>query len=135
MLNFADFKYGIYFKRSWYQGPEWYPYGIVSHYPKHSLTEIEEDQINRWRVAYNHPQGSYQTGQLRDIYPGNILVDVHIQQSVGSKSLHEWIESNAKHGMLEKITDQHWYWAVDEEHIPYVQEALQPYGFLLCYKP
>jgi hypothetical protein len=99
-----------------------------------SLSDEEEKKIGRWMHVYNFTDGKYRTGLLRDVYPHNIFVETHLSQMVGDQTLRAWIEANATHGRLEKLTSEHWIWSLDPDQIPHAQEALQEAGLLLCYK-
>lgn len=134
LLTFADFKYGICYQRGFNFGPADYASGTIGVYSGFDISREEEDRIGAWSHEYEFSDGSYRTGLLRDVYPFNILVDTHLTETVGDKTLEAWIDSDSTHGTLEKITDTHWLWSIDAENIPAAQEALQKAGLLLCYK-
>ena len=99
------------------------------------ISKEEAERTTKWRNEYLFEDGDYRTGDLRDIYPFNILTEAHLTRDVGGgKNLRQWIESSSDHGELEKVTDRHWLWSVPDEKIPAIQEALDPSGILLCYK-
>jgi hypothetical protein len=133
LLEFADFKYGICYQRPFQQGPRSYATGAIEYSDKMPVTEYEEDQISSWMFKYSSKH--YRTGLLRDIYPFNILVDIHLKEKVGSQTLDQWINSDPMHGTLEKITNTHWLWSIGNEHITKAQETLQDAGLLLSYNP
>jgi hypothetical protein len=131
LLQFSDFKYGICYQRPYNMGPSLYASGSLG---GSKVSEAEENKIGHWQLEYTYSDGIYRTGLLRDVYPFNILVDTHLKEPVGDKTLEAWISSNPKHGTLEKITEHHWLWSIDPQHIPVAQEVLQEAGLLLCYK-
>jgi hypothetical protein len=131
LLSFADFKYGICYQRPYNMGPEAYANGTLAGI---DLPREEEKKVARWMHEYDFDDGKYRTGLLRDVYPFNILVNTHLTESVGDKTLESWIDSDSRHGSLDKITNNHWLWSVEPQHIPLAQEALQKAGLLLCYK-
>ncbi len=133
--QFCDFEYGIGFDRMYRRGPDMYCVGSVSTMGRDTISSEERNQIAQWTYQYIRSTGKYKIGDLRDIYPYNMLTEPHLIRQVGSQTLKDWILSNPQHGTLEKVTDRHWLWSIDPEHIPMIQEALEPTGILLCYKP
>jgi hypothetical protein len=131
LLEFADFQYGICYQRPYNMGPSLYAAGALG---GKDLSAEEENKIGAWSLEYTYKDGAYRTGLLRDVYPFNILVATHLTESVGDKTLESWIDSDSRHGSLDKITNNHWLWSVEPQHIPLAQEALQKAGLLLCYK-
>jgi hypothetical protein len=131
LLKFADFKYGICYQRPYNMGPEAYAGGALEGI---DLPSNEEKKIGNWNRKYKLSPHHYRTGLLRDVYPFNILVNTHLTEPVGDKTLESWIDSDPRHGILDKITHSHWLWSVEPQHIPLAQEALQKAGLLLCYK-
>jgi hypothetical protein len=131
LLQFADFKYGICYQRPYNMGPSLYAGGSLG---GSKVSEEEENKIGQWQLEYTYSDGIYRTGLLRDVYPFNILVDTHLKEPVNGKTLWAWIDSDPRHGTLDKITDHHWLWSIDPQHIPVAQEVLQEAGLLLCYK-
>lgn len=133
--QFCDYEYGIGFERRYVWGPDMYCGGTIYTGSRLEVSDFERNQIGAWMRKYALPSGKYQVGDFRDIYSYNMLTEPHLIRQVGSKSLKDWILSNPAHGTLEKVTDRHWLWSIDPEQIPTIQEALEPTGILLCYKP
>jgi hypothetical protein len=132
LLECADFKYGICYQRPYNMGPELYAGGALG---GKTISDAEEDKIGYWAREYGRlKDGNYRTGLLRDVYPHNILIDQHLSEKVSDATLGEWIKSSPNHGTLEKITEHHWLWSIDPQHIPVAQEVLQEASLLLCYK-
>jgi hypothetical protein len=134
LLKSGNFKYGICYQRPYNLGPEAYAGGTNQVSAKGVLDDTKRKKISTWFHEYIFDDGAYRTGLLRDVYPFNLLIDVHLREKVGKSTLEAWINSDPKHGALEKITDIHWLWSIEPEHIPIAQEALQEAGLLLCYK-
>ena len=132
LLSFGDFKYGICYQRPYNMGPSLYIGGSLGGI---NLSLQERDQIGKWKNEYCFDDGNYRTGLLRDVYPFNIFVQTHLNEKVGKQTLEQWINNDPRHGVLEKITDNHWLWSIAPENIPAAQETLQEAGLLLCYKP
>jgi hypothetical protein len=133
--QFCEFEYGIGFERRYVWGPHMYCLGAIYTGSREEVPDPERKQITCWMNKYGYPDGKYKVGDLRDIYPYNMLTEPHLLRQVGSQNLKDWILSNPKHGTLEKVTDKHWLWSIDPEQIPMIQETLEPTGILLCYKP
>lgn len=132
LLHFGDFKYGICYQRPYNLGPAAYASGTFEGLDL--LTEEESDRIWFWSKKYVLNPHYYRTGLLRDVYSFNILIDVHLREKVGTQTFQQWIESDSSHGTLDKLTDSHWLWSIEPEHISVAQESLQEAGLLLCYK-
>ena len=126
-------QYGIVYQRDFDKGPGLYAGGVItglneSKFPEHA---IEEDRIAEWHRRYFRPW-RYHLGQLRDIYPMNLLSEAHLKETVFGKSLKEWIGSSSEHGELKPLTDILWEWWVPENNIPTVREELLPTGIIIC---
>ena len=125
--------YGIVYQRDFDKGPGLYANGVItglneSKFPEHA---IEEDRIAEWHRRYFRPW-RYHLGQLRDIYPMNLLSEAHLKETVFGKSLKEWIGSSSEHGELKPLTDILWEWWVPENKIPTVCDELLPSGLIIC---
>jgi hypothetical protein len=134
ILTFSQPPYEIIYQRDYENGPHLYTSGCNSGFGYSDEELVERRKITSWSDEYDFDDGKYRTGLLRDVYPFNILVNTHLTEPVGDKTLESWIDSNPRHGVLDKITHSHWLWSVDPQHIPLAQEALQEEGLLLCYK-
>lgn len=122
-------RYGYFFKRKSCQGPILYPSGFIA---GNEVDDDEANLIDKWSKEY-YSDGSYKTGDLRDIYPINILSEAHLVREIfPGKPFKEWVESSSKHGKLEKITEYVWSWEVNDDLISPVREALRPTGMILC---
>jgi hypothetical protein len=111
------------------QKPECYNHGTIGN----DWSEIDEEKIWSWSMNYNRPDGQYKPGDLRDIYPYNIISDLHLNRDVHGQTLESWIKSDQTHGTLEKISDTHWLWSIDDQHIPHAQEVLSSANLLVAY--
>ena len=130
MANFFKPNYGYAFQRSFRKGPECYPFGIIGRSGNVTISDQESNLISRWDHTYR--KGKYQTGELRDIYPLNVLSAAHNERMVDGKSLFDWIKTDANRGTLTQLGDNLWSWWVEESHIDAVRAALKPTGILLC---
>jgi len=125
--------YGIVYQRDFDKGPGLYAGGVItglneSKFPEHA---IEEDRIAEWHRRYFRPW-RYHLGQLRDIYPMNLLSEAHLKETVFGKSLKEWIGSSSEHGELKPLTDILWEWWVPPNKISAVRDELLPSGLIIC---
>lgn len=128
-IKFLKPRYGYCYQRKWENGPYWYPFGIIG--GNGEILEEEEESITKWSHKYSI-NNKYKTGDLRDIYPMNIICNKHLKRNVGSQTLKDWIESDPKHGKLESFNKDTYAWWVDTENIDYVREKLRSTGMILC---
>jgi hypothetical protein len=130
LAGFFGAKYGYCYQRNFSKGPSWYPFGTLQGID--AFDDPEAKLITQWSNKYHMPDGDYKTGDLRDIYPMNVLCSIHLQRIVNGQSLKEWIEKDKNHGELEKLDDDLWAWWVESLQIPKVREELKDTGIILC---
>jgi hypothetical protein len=130
LANFFQPSYGYGFQRSFKKGPKWYPFGIIGGNIEYRSAESE--LITCWANAYCRQKGKYRTGDLRDIYPLNVLSSAHNQRMVDGMALFDWINADSNRGALTKLSENLWSWWVKDEQIEMVRSALKPTGILLC---
>jgi len=130
LCGFIQPKYGYCLQHRFTQGASFYPYGICSG----DISEEESDDIAKWANEYKYEDGSYKTGDLRDIYSINILCPSHLDRQVGSQSLHDWICASPQNGELTPLTDELWFWWIEESEISRIREALKPHDLLVIYR-
>ena len=136
--SFFKPKYGYGFQRLFSQSPDCYAFGTImglNPYVKDPVLKKqirdEEDRIAKWSHNYIMADGDYKTGDLRDIYPYNLLCRAHLERKVLGMSLEKWILSTNS-GTLESFETDRWIWYVPEDKIAKVREALSPTGIILC---
>ena len=137
---FFGAQYGYAYQRPWVHGPWAYPYGTEAQSGrKNPVSEEESWRIAQWGIKFNLSSKKYKTGDLRDIYPMNVLCDAHLKRvlsfEIGSATLEEWIRANPIHGSLEALSDTEpalTAWFVEPENIEAVRAALLPTGIILC---
>ena len=133
--QFCSPHYGIGFLREKKYGPDYYALGyshglkMAYQNPEHGK---ESERIYCWRTKYHRPSGTYQTGDLRDVYPFNVLCQAHLDRDVNGQRFEEWVKASPERGQLKQVTDSLWTWWVEADHIPAVREALAPSGMILC---
>jgi hypothetical protein len=121
--------YGYCYQREFKKGAIWYPYGVISGLPFFNCPERE--LIDAWNKRLLND--IYKTGDLRDVYPINLLVNAHLTREIAPNTTFEqFIDSDKRHGTLEKIADNYYAWIVDEDNIPLVREALRPSGMIIA---
>lgn len=134
LCQFCSPQYGIGFLRERKYGPGYYAFGM-SHGLKMAYENSEHGEerrrISKWLDVYRGKEG-YQTGDLRDVYPFNILCQTHLNRDVNGQRFEEWVKAAPERGQLKKVTDTLWTWWVEADHIPAVREALAPTGMILC---
>jgi len=125
---YFDARYGICYQRDFTKGPGLYAYGVIG---ERGYSEEEEDQITKWLHSYGYEK-RYQLGDLRDIYPLNVLSKPHLQRKVNNQTLEQWIKSSSSHGELKQLTDKLWSWWMPQDKISPVRESLRDSGIILC---
>ena len=136
--SFFKPRYGYGFQRAFSQSPGAYAEGIImglNPYIKDPLLKQkikkEREKIGKWSHNYIMSDGDYKTGDLRDIYPYNLICKAHLERKVLGMSLEKWILSTNS-GTLESFETDRWIWYVPEDKIAKVREALSPTGIILC---
>lgn len=122
-------RYGYVYKRPYEIGPEWYALGISCNLKSGSP---ETKIIALWSKAYSSMKPTYKTGDMRDVYPINILSSSHNERSVDGVLLFDWINADPSRGKLTKLSENLWSWWIDEKQIEIVRNSLKPTGILLC---
>ena len=129
MAEFFRPRYGYGYQRLYKKGPEWYAFGTSCNL---KWDDPERDYINCWSKAYRRLNGKYRTGDMRDIYPLNVLSSAHNQRMVEGMALFDWINADTSRGILTKLGEDLWSWRLKDEEINSVRAALKPTGILLC---
>lgn len=129
LAEFFGSRYGYCYQRDFDKGPILYPSGTISGL---DYGNPEGELIGQWGNKYCMPDGSYKIGDLRDIYPMNVLCKAHLDRVVLGQRLEDWILQNLNHGTLTKFDNNLWAWWIEQDQIPSVREALKPTGIILC---
>lgn len=128
LANICGAKYGYAFQRPFSQIVGYYA-GTISGL---EYGEPEREFITKWNHEYRLPDGRYKRGDLRDIYPINILSKTHMERIIHGMHFKKWIESDNHHGYLIQLDNDLWSWHVTDEQIPSVRESLRNTGMVLC---
>lgn len=135
LCQFYSPKYGIGFKRERKYGPDYYARGmshglkLAYEHPEHGK---EDDRIFCWQKAYHRKSGTYQSGDLRDIYPFNVISQPHLNRIINGHRFQDWVLTSVGRGQLTQISETVWTWWLEPEQIPPVRDALAPSGMILC---
>ena len=76
----------------------------------------------------------YKRLALRMVYPINVINDEHLKLQVGSRSLHEWILTDSRHGVLTPNANNTWIWKVDDSNLNQVNNSLGEEGVLISWR-
>ena len=129
LSRFFKPRYGYCFQRPFKKGPKWYPLGVNVDL---EWDDPERKLIGEWGRTYHVNDGKYKTGDLRDIYPMNVLSQAHQERMVNGQPFFEWIQAQPYRGTLEPLTPDLWAWWVEHDYLPQVREDLRPTGMVLC---
>ena len=138
LLRILDFysgflkpQYGYGYQRLFKKGPSFFPMGVCVG-TKHG--EIEEDWLTRWDDEYFMDDGTYKTGDLRDIFPLNILSQTHKERTVDGIPLFDWIQQDPDRGRIIPVQDV-WAWFIDLDKVDKVRDIFIQKHLLLCVSP
>ena len=122
--------YGIGYRRERRLGPVLYAYGMSYGINAFSGPEYEESlRISRWGDTAMEG-GMYRQGLLRDVYPYNLLTEVHLAARVEGVRLEEWIREGAGRGELAPFQGGVRLWKVDDAARERVRPALRQAGLI-----
>jgi hypothetical protein len=129
LCDFFNPGYGYYYQRLAIKGPRWYACGVAMGL---EIDEPERVGIDAWGEKFR-TSNEYQTGDLRDIYQMNLLMDAHLDREImPDTTLRSFIESNPLHGLLSAVDEQRTAWWIEVENIAQVREALRPSGIIVA---
>jgi hypothetical protein len=113
-----------------YYGDSGYATGFAPYAGNVELTPEEEeyaDWIGAWG-NFGMPQRVYRQGLIRDVYPWNFVATRVLDAPAGKISIEKWIQQDARHGSLTRLTTQCTLWEVKDEDIPGVRKVLWDVG-------
>lgn len=145
IISFLSPQYAYMFKREFKKGPEFYPSGVlcgISGLKGMKDYSPEAEFLTQWshKLDQKNPD-AYKTGDLRDIYPVQLLKTHHLRRTVLKDiSLKEFIQRSPSHGLLYLISDElttpeeerYYLWYVEESEIDQIREKLRPSGVLIA---
>ena len=123
--------YGIGFQRRLMEGPTLYAYGMSAGLGYSGADRIEMSRIGTW-MRERMAQNRHKTGMLRDVYPLNLLTQVHLEQEVERQSLHDWISRSTARGQLVDLGGGQWIWRLADDLIEKVRVSLRSAGLIIA---
>lgn len=131
ICKFCKPQYGYAFQREFKKGPVFHPLGIGT---GSNVSWEEGYEIARWRtVGLNAQHSQYKPYMVRDVYRLNFLSQQHLDGSIGSQTLQNWIQADKKHGTLEQLLPKLWCWSVLEDNIEAIKRSLIPHKLLIAH--
>jgi hypothetical protein len=110
-------QYGFGYRRE-YGGPDYFAVGYVSN--------------ARARNPAEHPDRyRYARGLLLDVFPMNVLSDIHLQQRLGGASFREWILRNTGAESLLQIGPRSFAWFVPAACTAFISAQLREFGLII----
>ena len=91
---------------------------------------VDDEFSDRQSLLFQNNCGLHIVNRLRDVYPFNVLSDLHMQNKIGHLSLSDWIVKG-RHGTIERERTGLWLWTVPPAQITLVRDALSSAGVLL----
>ena len=76
----------------------------------------------------------YLSGHLRLVYPYNLISKKQLDLLIEKMTLHQWIDSDTRHGHLFELARGCWCWEVQEEFLEEVNAACHEANLLIAYK-
>jgi hypothetical protein len=137
LWNITKAQYGYFYQRSIYHGPLWYPSGVICGLSRDNPKEKRERaMITKWGNSRypNATKNKYEIGRIRDIYPVNFLTQPHLERIVfDGQTLEQWIQASPDRGHLLQLDQEgFWSWAVEQDHIAAIYDALKNSGIIVC---
>ena len=123
--------YGFQYVIDAFYSPAFHANGIIYHQPNRKgpppLPESEEDRMAAWM---NHRKELMPLGHMRDVFPLNLLTEIHRKRSFEGMPLFDWIGKSRSRGRLEQITTGLWAWHVPEEKCDTLGNSFDAAGML-----
>jgi hypothetical protein len=123
--------YGIGFQRPFAKGPALYAYGMSAGLGYSGTDRIEMNRIGAW-MRERMAQNRHKNGMLRDVYPLNLLTQVHLDQEVERHSLHDWIKETQERGQLVDLGNKQWIWRLPDASVENVRSSLRSGGLIIA---
>jgi hypothetical protein len=93
------------------------------------VTDRDAERVVNWAShCYRGHRAS--EGYLRDIYPINIIEQIHLERRIGDLDLQTWISAHNNRGRLSVYEDK-MLWIIDDEYLLSVQHCLDRAKLLL----
>lgn len=129
LCEFFNPGYGYYYQRPAIHAPRWYACGVVMGLEKN---DPECAMIDAWGDKFR-TSNEYKTGDLRDIYQMNLVMDAHLNREIiPNTTLRSFIESDSRYGLLSAVDEQRTVWWIAAQNIAQAREALRPSGIVVA---
>ena len=128
--------YGFGFERRYGHGPEYFVMGIDYSELTEPDNNVDQGLVRLWahdRQGDLHDNDRYrfERGKILAVFPLNLLTTRHLNNSVGSKTLREWILSDEDFGDLRNIGSDRFVWTVPKYKCQDLTKLLSVEGLCL----
>jgi hypothetical protein len=129
LCDFFNPGYGYYYQRPAVKWPRWYACGVSVGL---DAADVERSAIDAWGAKFR-TSNEYKTGDLRDIYQMNLVMDAHLnREAMPGVTLRSFIESDPRYGSLNAVDDVRFFWWIEVQNIAQVRDALRPSGIIVA---
>lgn len=133
--------YGFGFKRSYGIGPLGYSMGYTMPSGGQYPTPEDSVRIMAWGTEVTGDPEKFprrhrhRKGMLLDVFPLNVLSDVHLRQLVDGVELRQWIQLNTGSESLLELSERCFAWHVDEVELSRLSAVLAGAGLIIAKDP
>jgi hypothetical protein len=131
-------QYGFGFVREYGLGPDYFSIGYVYNATLKDVDQSDWRRIQAWSNERagnpaDHPERHrHLRGMILDVFPMNVLNDVHLRQFVEGLPLKQWILRETGEGSLVQISDRCAVWSVAEERRAPLSARLDEAGLIIA---
>ncbi len=125
-------RYGYQYVIDKYYGPGLHAVGMfLYHYvDKRKLPEFSSSETNRTANWFNRGNEKMPQGALRDVFPLNLLSQIHRSRLIDGIPLFDWIRQDPARGHLENISQALWAWHVPDDKCVELGDKFEAAGLL-----
>lgn len=130
-------EYGFGFRREYGLGPMHFAMGHVLETGDRKASQSDWVRIVAWNAETSGSRESskryrYEKGLMLDVFPLNVLTDVHLDQHVAGSTLHDWIVQETGPDSLSQIADRCFVWSVPPVETARLSIALDGSGLIIA---
>jgi len=131
-------QYGFGFEREYGLGPEYFASGVVFNATSKEVKQTDWSRITAWGderagSPEAHPRRHrYTRGMILDVFPMNVLTDIHLRQLVFEVSLMDWIVQRTGRQSLVEISEKCYLWNVQIEDCAPISTVLRDAGLIIA---
>lgn len=114
--------YGIAYRRSRLMGPGYYAFAFVYETSAAPPPDADEDHLGAWLLALE--RATYESGELRWVYPLNYLNNAQLGAPIDGSSLRDWIAADPLRGTLTSVGSLT-EWLVAEDSLGVIRAATE----------